>query len=63
VREDRTNALWQTNYATILDTKGNMLAAAGDCEKALGPLRDGSPFAVRLQREAAMFRAIRPIWR
>jgi tetratricopeptide (TPR) repeat protein len=41
VREDRTNALWQTNYATILDTKGNMLAAAGECEKALGPLRDG----------------------
>jgi tetratricopeptide (TPR) repeat protein len=41
VKEDRTNARWQSNYATILDAKGNMLADAGDCDKALGPLRDG----------------------
>ena len=41
VKEDRTNALWQSNYASILDAKGNTLAAAGDCDKALEPLRGG----------------------
>jgi tetratricopeptide (TPR) repeat protein len=41
VKEDPTNAQWQSNYATILDAKGNTLAAAGECGKALGPLSDG----------------------
>jgi tetratricopeptide (TPR) repeat protein len=42
VKAEPTNALWQSNYATMLDTKGNMLIASGDCDHALGPLQEGA---------------------
>jgi tetratricopeptide (TPR) repeat protein len=45
VEAEPANALWQSNYATMLDTKGNMLAAGGDCDHALGPLQHG--FVIR----------------
>ena len=45
VQTERPKALWQSNYATMLDTKGDMLTTAGKCSEALGPLKDG--YAIR----------------